>query len=272
MIRNIGKEDYHKIARLFFSGFFPTDFEKRYFVPEKTLAVLEKDGHCAFSWFTTLRDIGIAILVFDPAIDDAASIDSLLRHTLRLIPLKELKGLSLISTKRLSNEQLRAVPGPIKRSEIKMAYTKGYIEIPEVKIVTYKEEYFDQELALESRLFYEFRKKHHWEPYRIEDAPEEELENIKKYFDKNRESFFFYFDNRTLVGSTLLVNDFIQSLCIAEEYQRKGYGSLLTKYAVNHALKKGYKIIHLLVFDDNTAAIGMYKKIGFDEKRYQYIY
>jgi ribosomal protein S18 acetylase RimI-like enzyme len=272
MIRKIKSDDYERIARLFFTSFYPNDFEKQYFTPERSLFMLEQGERVGFSWFTALQDIGIVILVCDKAIEETEGMYGLLLKSLEEIPLNSLKGLSLISTKKLNPTSIQTLPYGLKRSEIKMIYNKGYCKIPEMSIVTYDDRYFNLELSLESELFYTFRKKHNWKPYRLEDASEAELRNIKAYFNKNKDSFYFYFKDGILVGSILFTNDFIQSLCVSGDYQRKGYGSLLTQYGINRALKKGYKIINLLVFDDNLPAINMYKKIGFDTVRYQYIF
>ncbi len=63
---------------------------------------------------------------------------------------------------------------------------------PEIELITYRTEYFQQELDLESEVFYELRKANDIHPYKINESNQEELENIKKFFDLHQNSFFIY--------------------------------------------------------------------------------
>lgn len=132
-----------------------------------------------------------------------------------------------------------------------------------IKPVTYIEDYFRAEIELESDVFYTLRKKNNILPYRLADSTETELEQIKAFFLKNSSTFFFLFNNSELIGSVLLLNNYIQSLAIAEKYRRKHFGEKLSKFAINYALEKGYERIELKVMDGNMAAQKLYEKIGF---------
>ncbi|MFP4604286.1 MAG: GNAT family N-acetyltransferase [Bacteroidales bacterium] len=50
---------------------------------------------------------------------------------------------------------------------------------------------------------------------------------------------------------------------VLPELQNKGYGTLLTRRSIQHAKAKGYQI-KLEVSADNTKAISLYKKLGFN--------
>lgn len=148
-------------------------------------------------------------------------------------------------------------------NDIKMKYDREKFDIPFIPLATYRDGFFQLELDLESELFFEFRKNHGWLPHKINESSEVELKEIKEFFNKNKETFLFYFNNNDLVGSILYFDNYINSLSINKKYQRNGFGILLTKYAINKILDSGYKIVELNVFSDNINAINMYKKIGF---------
>ncbi|MFP4046450.1 MAG: GNAT family N-acetyltransferase [Bacteroidota bacterium] len=50
---------------------------------------------------------------------------------------------------------------------------------------------------------------------------------------------------------------------VLPEFQNKGYGTLLTRRSIQHAKTKGYQI-KLEVSADNTKAVRLYKKLGFN--------
>ena len=52
-------------------------------------------------------------------------------------------------------------------NDVKMKYEREKFEIPIISLVTYRDDFFQLELDLESELFFEFRKKHGWLPCRI---------------------------------------------------------------------------------------------------------
>ena len=137
--------------------------------------------------------------------------------------------------------------------------------------VTYTSDFFQLEIELEYEVFYELRKKNGITPFALKDSTPSEFEEIKQFFSKNSSSFFFVFDgeDRTaenLIGSILLLGNYIQCLAVASKYQRKGYGEQLVKYGVNSALSQGHKTVELTLIDGNTRAQALYTKLGFTVK------
>ncbi len=151
------------------------------------------------------------------------------------------------------------------KGEKHLIYRGGKLPDPFIKPVTYKPEFFQKELDLESEVSYELRKSNDIQPYRINQSSSRDLEEIKAFFSKNSNSFFFLFDNDNLVGSILFLRNYIQSLSIASDYQRQGYGTKLTKYAINRILDKGYSSVELNILPGNIEAEYLYKKLGFVE-------
>lgn len=60
------------------------------------------------------------------------------------------------------------------------------------------------------------------------------------------------------VGEAHLLN-----LCIHPDWQRRGYGSLLLEYTINHVVRQGNKAMFLEVRTSNTHAARLYKARGF---------
>ncbi|NPV02776.1 MAG: GNAT family N-acetyltransferase [Brevinematales bacterium] len=145
-----------------------------------------------------------------------------------------------------------------------MQYSGGKFDLPAMDIRTYREEYFIPELELESDIFYDLRVRHDIRPYRIVDSTDAEMREIREFFDTNKNTFYFLFEGNELIGSAMLRRNEIHCMSVARKFHRRGYGAMLTKYCVNTALAKGYACVELRVLNDNTPAIGLYEKIGFE--------
>ncbi len=134
-----------------------------------------------------------------------------------------------------------------------------------LRLVTYKPEYFDLAIELESEAFYELRKRNNILPHKLNQSSEEELEKIRAFLLRHKSTFFFLFEGNALVGNILILKNFIQSVAVAPGFRRKGYGTLLTRYGVNQILHSGYDRAELKVLDGNVPAHAMYLKIGFEK-------
>lgn len=147
--------------------------------------------------------------------------------------------------------------------DIKLRYYGPIFKNVDIFLETYKEEYFEEELKMESALFYDLRKKNCIHPNRITDSSKDEKNEIKDFFSKHKNSFFFLIINNDIVGSVLILGNYIQSLCIKSDYQRQGYGEKLVKYAVNCILNNNNDFVELNIMNGNIAAEKLYSKIGF---------
>ena len=56
---------------------------------------------------------------------------------------------------------------------------------------------------------------------------------------------------------------YLSRLIVRKEYRKRGYGKALSEYVLSLAKEKGYNEIALGVDCDNTAAVKLYKKLGF---------
>ena len=153
-----------------------------------------------------------------------------------------------------------------KMTEKKYRYTGKLFPEVDINPIKYSEKYFFKELEMESILFYELRKENNIKPYRVIESSDKELEEIKEFFDKNKNNFYLLTNNEELIGSVLILENYIQSICINKQYQRKGLGTKLIRYAINQIfINTKYEYVELNILPGNTDAEKFYKKIGFKE-------
>ncbi len=57
---------------------------------------------------------------------------------------------------------------------------------------------------------------------------------------------------------------YLSALCVAESHRRHGIGERLISLTKEKALEKGYDVLSLIVFADNTLAIPVYEITGFE--------
>jgi ribosomal protein S18 acetylase RimI-like enzyme len=151
------------------------------------------------------------------------------------------------------------------KKEKHFIYRGGRVPDPGISPTVYQREFLEAELDLESEVFHRLRMENDIKPYDINLCNREEQESIESFFGAHKNSFFLLFEKNRLVGSVLLVGNYIQSLAVAKQFQRQGYGTKLTKYAINHALDQGYSSVELNTLPGNTDAEQLYMKLGFIE-------
>jgi ribosomal-protein-alanine N-acetyltransferase len=82
-----------------------------------------------------------------------------------------------------------------------------------------------------------------------------------------RDHYFIMTVNGKIVGYSMLrlfgysIPSF--GCCIRNGYERRGYGTMLTRWTLEKAKELGYTKVILKVYEDNIIAFRMYKKIGF---------
>ena len=74
-----------------------------------------------------------------------------------------------------------------------------------------------------------------------------------------------YIVNNQIVGYVNIEEDEINVVAIKNEEQGKGYGKLLTEYATNIVIDRGYKEVTLWCVVNNKKARNLYDSLGFKE-------
>jgi GNAT superfamily N-acetyltransferase len=142
---------------------------------------------------------------------------------------------------------------------------KQFLDV-NIEPVNYSPSFLQMELDLESDVFYELRLANGILPVRINESTSEQLDEIKSFFLKNKDTFYFLFSSdQELIASILHLNNYIQALSVSKKYQRQGYGEQLSKYCINRILVNGYSSVELNVLAGNDRAEKLYRKLGFVE-------
>lgn len=154
----------------------------------------------------------------------------------------------------------------LSMQEIRYIYEGQPFSEVEIKPVIYQPDFFDRQIALESEVFYDLRVEHDIRPHRLDQSSASELAEIRRFFEDHGSSFFFLFNGPEVIGSILLVRNYIQCLAVARQYQRQGYGRKLTLFAVSFLLNKGFRCVEVSILPGNTPAQLLYTSIGFKEQ------
>lgn len=88
--------------------------------------------------------------------------------------------------------------------DIEYCYTGKAFNFVDISVNEYSEEYYNDEINLESTVFYEMRKPNNILSNKLCDSSQEELKTIKAFFKQNKHSFFFCItkgDNRKYFSS-----------------------------------------------------------------------
>lgn len=79
-------------------------------------------------------------------------------------------------------------------------------------------------------------------------------------------------DNNTILGIAIILdeekdksNAHLEALIVKEEYRKLHIGKMLMEEAKKRVKEDGYKYMSLKVLSNNTKALGLYEKNGFNE-------
>lgn len=97
---------------------------------------------------------------------------------------------------------------------------------------------------------------------------------IEQIISGNREVFILSVDGEYIAECDLVYDNpeystrpgerlYFSRLIVKRSERGKGYGEAISLYLLSKAKEKGYKSITLGVDCDNTAAVNLYKKLGF---------
>ncbi|MBZ9626222.1 GNAT family N-acetyltransferase [Clostridium sp. FP2] len=132
----------------------------------------------------------------------------------------------------------------------------------DLQFVAYEDKYFEQYAEGLRKSFYEMRKVHDFQPHLCC-----ELNNKKREeFLENKEQIFLLINNETLIASAIVNNSgFLDDIFVIPSYQGKGYGRLITQFAINNAISKGFNKIETSVVEWNARALKLYQSLGFSK-------
>jgi ribosomal-protein-alanine N-acetyltransferase len=93
-------------------------------------------------------------------------------------------------------------------------------------------------------------------------------QTLIEIFTSGKDHYFVMLLNNTLIGYSFLRlfghTTPRYGCCIDRQFEQKGYGTILTKWTIKTAKQLGYSKIMLKVYKENTIALDMYNKMGFN--------
>ncbi len=95
-------------------------------------------------------------------------------------------------------------------------------------------------------------------------------EGIKKFLNRNPNTCYVYEEEGSIIGCILCGHDgrraYIYHAAVAENYRRKGIGSLLLKQVYDSLEKEGINKAALVVFSNNTIGNSFWKNQGWEKR------
>ncbi|EOX3354358.1 GNAT family N-acetyltransferase [Vibrio cholerae] len=132
----------------------------------------------------------------------------------------------------------------------------------ELKIIAYEDRYFEQYAEGLRSSFYEMRKAHDFQPHICCELSDEK----RSEFLKNKEKIFLLLNNEKLIASAMVTNNgLLDDIFVTPFYQGKGYGKIITQFAINKAISQGANRIELNVVEWNEKALKLYQSLGFSK-------
>jgi GNAT superfamily N-acetyltransferase len=139
----------------------------------------------------------------------------------------------------------------------------------DLQFIEYEDKYFEQYAEGLRQSFYEMRKVHDFQPHLCCELSDEKREE----FLNNKDQTFLLVDNETLIGSAIVYNNgFLDDIFVVPSYQGKGYGRLITQFAINKAISQGINKIETSVVEWNTRAFELYQSLGFSNVQTTHYY
>lgn len=139
------------------------------------------------------------------------------------------------------------------------AYEMQYIGeasfIDTTQIIPFNEKYYSQYERIYNECFYEMRQTLDIEPYNF-------YSDIDQIRDKMN-NLFLLLHNETIIGSVGCFGAEIDDLIVNKEYQNKGYGKTLLRWAIHHIRTYSDAPITLHVAEWNQNALKLYESNGF---------
>lgn len=123
----------------------------------------------------------------------------------------------------------------------------------------YQSEYFEQYVDAIRSSFYDLRSSNDFQPYYCcekDQVKQEELE-------RNKDRIFVMIQDEKLIGSVTIQEDFIEDVFVAPDYQGRGIGKEVMRFAVNKVIDSTNRPAKLSAIKWNSRALHLYQSVGF---------
>jgi GNAT superfamily N-acetyltransferase len=149
-------------------------------------------------------------------------------------------------------------------SVYRFSYNGSKFDESNICAVKYEDNYYEDEIRLESEAFAVLREQNDIKPYNwYLSASKETLENHRKSRFKNKEYIYLFFEGGEMIGASMVKNAEVDLLFVNIKYQGKGYGKKILQYTVNRGLEQDAKGVNLNALANNDKALKLYLNTGF---------
>lgn len=133
----------------------------------------------------------------------------------------------------------------------------------DMEFVPYEDKYFEQYVEGMRTCFYEMRRVHDFQPHLCWEFSKEKREELLS----SKDNIFLLLVNGNVAASASVKkndSDSLGPIFVVPACQGKGYGRIMTQFAINEALHRGIDDIYLEVVEWNKRAVNLYISLGFD--------
>lgn len=273
MIREYRREDINQLISIISEGYLIDSKEiKQTFEDEGRTTFIYEDG--TVKGFVTISERNkeikeYSILIYVKPSERRRGIGSLL-HNKASDYLREIKPNGLITKYRVDKDNPTEFYQKLGYKKWfgthDMHYHGGRQPDSKLDAIPYDDQYFLQYAKGVDDCFAPMREANDIRPYHCFEPSEGNREDTLK----RKDNIYLFLDNDKMIASVIVENGFLDDIFVIPEYQGRGYGKEITKFAINKALDNGADLIHLGVVEWNTKACNIYESLGF--KRVQTIH
>jgi GNAT superfamily N-acetyltransferase len=133
----------------------------------------------------------------------------------------------------------------------------------DMNFVPYEDKYFEQYIEGLRNSFYEMRRVHDFQPHLCCEFSKEKREEL----ESSKDNIFLLLVNGDFAGSACVKiddKDTLGPIFVNPTYQGKGYGRIITQFAINEAINRDINNINLEMVEWNKRAENLYISLGFD--------
>jgi GNAT superfamily N-acetyltransferase len=130
----------------------------------------------------------------------------------------------------------------------------------DMKFVSYEDKYFEQYVEGLRTSFYEMRRVHDFQPHLCCEFSKEKREELLS----SKDNILLLLINGNFAASVKINDDgSLGPIFVVPSYQGKGYGRIITQFAINEAIHRSINNITLDVVEWNVRALNLYLSLGF---------
>ncbi len=139
---------------------------------------------------------------------------------------------------------------------------------PDITVVPYSDEFFNNYLAIINECFYALRLENDIKPYRIYPDSAFSDEAVRRTLRENAHNIFVALEGEEPIGLGVLEDavegdgNGVDVVAVRPEFRGRGYGRQITQFCINMLKDRGAAAVYVAVLDTNEAARHLYTTLG----------